>query len=165
MSPVFAGITEVSDGVTFTILSTNNLVGGNRILGSGGTMSNGLHVGGGGGSTLQFTISADMDVNLQSYGLSSGGFFLGTPTLDVLTSTGNALTPQGATVNFAGGPIALSAGTAVTFDVQNTGAAVQSFIGSFDFEKATTAPVVPLPAGMPLMLAGLAAFAWVRRKA
>ncbi|MEO0634439.1 MAG: VPLPA-CTERM sorting domain-containing protein [Pseudomonadota bacterium] len=33
-----------------------------------------------------------------------------------------------------------------------------------DFTPGTTPPAVPLPAGLPLMLAGLGAFAWVRRR-
>ena len=38
-------------------------------------------------------------------------------------------------------------------------------LGSLDFETAAVQPpAVPLPAGLPLMLAGFGAFAWMRRK-
>lgn len=36
---------------------------------------------------------------------------------------------------------------------------------SIDYTPAVTTPPVPLPAGLPMLLAGLGAFAWVRRKA
>ena len=58
--------TETVDGVTFTLESTLNLVGIERFLNLT-SPSNGLQVGGGGGSTIEFTFQSDQDVTLSSY--------------------------------------------------------------------------------------------------
>lgn len=136
--------TETEDGVTFTFESTLNLVGTERFLGiRPGIASNGLQLGGGGGSTLEFTFSASEDITLISYSTDTGGFSLNTPTINVfgplVASVGNTLV-KGVAVNlFVGGPLLLTANTVYFFDVQGTGAAVQAYVASFDFTKASSA--------------------------
>lgn len=168
-------VERIADGVNFTFTALVNSIGGvgwNGTLG-GGAMPNGLHVGGGGNSTVQFSMTADADITLNSYTLADVFGFLGNATMDVLNgatmlSEDNALVPRGATFNFADGPIAMAANTTYTFDINETGFAVQSYIGSFDFTKVTTTmpndPVVPLPAGLPLLMAGLAAMFGLRAR-
>ena len=165
----FQTITETADGVTFTLTATNNLVGGARWLGSGTGMSSGLQLGGGSGSTLAFTLSVDMDVELDGYASTRQTLALGAPTFDILDgasplSEGNELAPAGSSFTFASDPVMLMAGTDYTVTVNNTGAAVQAGLASIDFTKVTMSPV-PLPAGLPLLLAALGGFALIRRRA
>lgn len=170
-------ITETAGGVTFTFTSVNNFVGAPRWLG-GPTFSDGLHVGGGGGSPIEFTLSVSDDVTLTGYGTNQGGgFALNLPTFDILdggaTLLANQLINNPASTNISnlsgqntvlvtGLSLALSAGTDYTFDINNIGAAVQGFITSFEFE--TDVAVVPVPASLPLMLTGIGVFAFLRRK-
>ncbi len=152
--------TETADGVTFTFESTLNLVGVERFLGiRPGVIGNGLHLGGGGGSTLLFTLVVDQAVSLNSYSTDTGGTFLNSPVLDItgpgVSSLGNGLAQGNAANAFAGGPLLLEAGALYTFDVQNTGAAVQAFVASFDV-TAVAAPE-PALAWLGLGLAALAA--------
>lgn len=149
--------TETADGVTFTFESTLNLVGTERFLGiRPSETANGLHLGGGGGSTIELTLRVDSDAILQSYSTDTGGFFLGNATMDIwggsISSIGNSLF-QGLAVNtFVDGPLVLMAGITYTFDIQNTGAGVQSFIDSFEVTRI--API-PLPGALGLFLPGI----------
>ncbi|MEM6760745.1 MAG: VPLPA-CTERM sorting domain-containing protein [Pseudomonadota bacterium] len=170
----FQTISETAGGVTFSLTATNNLVGTTRWLNSAGSLSNGLQLGGGGGSVVAFDLVVDTDVTLDSYALTDVFGFLGTPDFDILDgatllSEDNALSPRGASgLSFDNGPIALTAGTTYSFDINNTGSAVQTFLASIDFSLTEpprpTPGAVPLPAGLPLLLAGLGAFAWMRRR-
>jgi hypothetical protein len=151
-------------GATVTFESVANLVGGTgRFVGlEQGVTSNGLHLGGGGGSTLEFTISSSQDIQLVSYATDGGGFFLNPPTFDIAglgaSSVGNSLDPGDPANLIAGGPVTLLAGEVYTFDVQNTGATVQAFVSSMEFTA------VPEPGSMSVLLVvGLAA-GLVRRR-
>lgn len=158
-------VTEQLNGVTYSFTSTSNLVGGVRwLLGGSGTIPNGLHVGGGGGSTLAFDLTVSANVLLTGYGTNeAGGFPLGTPTFDmtdgVTTLISNGQINPG--VSVSGLNIALNTGTTYSFTLANTGAAVQGFFTSFEVQS--TAPV-PLPAGLPLLVGGIGALAWLRRR-
>jgi len=148
---------ELADGVTFTLESTLNLVGTERFLGIRPSVpSNGLHLGGGGGSTIEFTLLVDHDVTLDSYSTDTGGAFLGMATFDVvggtISSLGNSLAQGLASETFATGPLALTANTLYTFNIQNTGAGVQSFVDSISF---TANASVPLPGSLSMFALGL----------
>lgn len=143
---------EQVSGVTFTFMAENNLVGADRFLG-GLTMPGGIHVGGGGGSVLEFSMTVDQNVTLTGYATGNGGFELGSPTFDL--KDGGSTLLAGAAINPGGSrtlasAIALTAGTTYIFDINNTGAGVQGFIRSLTFTPDSTA--VPLPASGLLLL-------------
>lgn len=175
-------ITETSAGVTFTLQSTDNLVGAPRWIGlPGGDLLNGLQVGGGGGSTIEFTFTVDQDVTLTGYGTNqSAGFALGAPIFDVLdgatvllddalindpTSTNISNSAGENDIVVSGLSIALIAGTSYTFDINDGGAAVQGFFTSFEFDVNSAA--IPVPAALPLAATGFALLGWMgwRRRA
>jgi len=151
-------------GATLTFESTVNLVGTERFLGlEQGMTSNGLHLGGGGGSTLQFTVSSDQDIQFLSYATDGGGGFLGDRTFDIsglgASSIGNSLAPGNPTNLVAGGPITLLANEVYTFDIQNGGAADQAFISSFDVQAA-----VPEPGSASILLMTVLGTRLMRRR-
>lgn len=153
--------TESASGVVFTFTATNNLVGVPKFNDLTNT-GFGIQLGGGGGSIIEFTLETSANVTLDSYSTVSNGFFLGTPTFDItggsIVSSGNAL-PEDVAVNpFAGGPLLFEAGTIYTFDIENTGAAVQAFLGGIEFT------VVPLPAPALLLASGFLALLARKRK-
>jgi len=152
---------ETIDGVTFTFSATKNF-GGTPRFNNLTTAGIGLHVGGGGGSVLEFTLEVDAAVTLDSYSTVSTGFFLGSPTFGIngnnVASTTNPL-PGEPTNLFDGGPLLLDAGTLYTFNIENPGEAVQGFIAGIDF---TT--VVPLPAPIILLASGLLGVCARRRR-
>ncbi len=82
-SPTPTAFSETNMGVTFTFIATDNLVGGGKFNG-GLTLPNGIHVGGGGGSSLEFQMTVDTDVTLTGYSTGSAGFELGSPIFDLL---------------------------------------------------------------------------------
>ena len=160
--------TESAAGVNFAIEALNNLVGYDRLYIS----ANGITVGGGGGSNTQLGLTVDTDVELTGYGTNSNAFFLNPGTFDIVdgattVSSGNSFAFSSTLNSFASGPLTLSAGTEYVLNF-TTGAAVQGWLTSFEFNvidpgPGNQAPAVPLPAGLPLLLAGLGAFAVVRR--
>ncbi len=150
-----------SDGTVFNLVPTNNLVGADRFLLS---ETNGLHYGGGGGSTLSFDFSVDKDVQLETYTLASSGFFLGNPTFEIregttVLSSGNTSNSTGDTHNFASGPINLDTGTTYTFETEVSGAAIQSFMASWEYSVTA----VPEP-GTFVLLTGLVLPLLIRRR-
>lgn len=153
-----------SDATVFTMLPTNNLVGFDRFLLSA---TNGLHFGGGGGSTLSFDFSTDQDIQLQSYTIG-GGFVLGDPVFDLrdgstVLSASNTAIAAGDTHNFASGPIDIDAGTTYTFITTTFGAGTQSFMASWDY----SAKVIPVPAAAWMglsLLTTVGTIAAVRRR-
>jgi len=154
---------ESVQGATLTFESTSNLVGIERFLGlQQGVTSNGLHLGGGGGSTLQFTVSSDQDIQLVSYATDGGGFFIGDRTFDIVglgaSSTGNLLDPGSPMNLLAGGPVTFLAGEIYTFDIQNGGAVDQAFISSFSFSA------IPEPGSASVLLFTALATGLVRRR-
>ncbi|MBT8447541.1 MAG: hypothetical protein HKO62_03795 [Gammaproteobacteria bacterium] len=151
-----------SDGTVFSLVPTNNLVGGDRFLLSDTT---GLHFGGGGGSTLAFIFSVSKNIELDSYTLASSGFFLGDPDFNIregvtVLSGPNTAIASGDTNNFVDGPVALTAGTDYIFITNFFGAAVQSYMASWQY--STT--VVPVPAAVWLMGPALGVLGWQGRK-
>ncbi len=167
--------TFTESGIDFTFTATDNFVGGPRLLGG----DNGIQVGGGGGSSIEFSLAVSDDVTLTGYGTNEAtGFSLASPIFDLLDGAtvllNDALINNPASTNIfnssgenvvdvSGLSIALNAGTTYTFDINNIGAAVQGFITSLDFEVADAAPI-PVPAGLPMLAAGIGVFAWMRRK-
>lgn len=153
--------TESAGGVVFTFTATNNLVGVPKFndLASTGL---GIQLGGGGGSVIEFTLATSATVTLDSYSTVSNGFVLGTPTFDIsggsVASNGNTLVEDIAANPFAGGPLLFEAGTIYTFDIENTGAAVQAFLGGIEFT------VVPLPAPALLLASGILGLLARKRK-
>ena len=152
---------ETAGGVVFTFSATNNLVGVPRFndLTSTGL---GIQLGGGGGSVIEFTLATSAPVTLDSYSTVSSGFFLGAPTFNIsggsIVSNGNALTEDIPANVFAGAPLLFEAGTIYTFGIENTGAAVQAFLGGIEFT------VVPLPAPALLLASGVFGLLAHRRK-
>ena len=65
-----------SDGTTFAMTPTGNLVGFDRFHLRATT---GLRFGGGGGSALTFDFSVDRDIELNAYTLGTSFSFLGNP--------------------------------------------------------------------------------------
>ncbi len=135
-----------SGGTVFSLTPTNNLVGIDRFLLSETT---GLRYGGGGGSTLSFDFSVSEDILLESYTLSSSGSFLNDPTFDILLgstaiSSGNTSVSSGETHLFNGGPLELLAGQTYSFEVTNSGAAIQSYVSHWNYSVTA----VPEPGGL-----------------
>ena len=168
---------DTAGGVTFTFTATNNLVGVNRFIsGLGDNFSNGIVFGGGGGSTISFDFTVDTEIEVTGYRGFDQTFLTGVnatlregaTTLDsgvAFNSDGNSAA-DAALEAFAGGAsFLLSAGTVYSVDVNNASPVTQSFLTGIEFDLINSPPAVPLPAGLPLLLAGLGSFAWLRRKA
>jgi hypothetical protein len=146
----------VGDGGTiFSLTPTDNLVGADRLFLDPST---GLQYGGGGGSSLSFDFMVNENISLESYTLSSSGFFLGDPIFNIsqgatVLSSMNTSIASGETHSFNGGPLLLTAGTNYSFETQVSGAAIQSFVSSWTY--STTSVPEPGSAGL-LAVAGLA---------
>jgi hypothetical protein len=132
-----------------------------------------LTFGGGGGNTTSFTLTASEDVILESFSGFAQQFITGAifdVTGGTVSSTGNqfstsAFLATGTPVTdlFVGGPLYLDAGVTYSFTTTNAGAATQSHMTSLEFTKVDTT-VVPLPAGLPLLLTGIVGIALLRRR-
>ena len=160
---------ESITGATLTFQSTNNSVGTPRfVFLEPGMPSNGLQLGGGSGSTTEFTITPSADVIFESYSTTSGaGLFLGTRTLDLtgpgVSSLGNSLTFGNPTNLLNGSPsgLLLAGGTTYTAEIQSpVGGNGQAFIGSFE----VTAVNVPEPTSAVLIPMVAATIAIRRRR-
>jgi hypothetical protein len=141
-----------SSGTIFDLTPTNNLVSFPRFQLS---EQRGLRYGGGAGSTLEFTFSTSEDILLNSYTLASSGSILGDPTFaikagDTILSDSNTSVGNGNTYSFNSGPITISSGEDYTFEVINSGAAIQSYMDSWNY----TVAAVPEP-GSLLFLSSL----------
>lgn len=171
---------ETVDGVAFTF-SAASVNGQFRNVGTWGDGTTnvsgpfGLTFGGAGGNTSSFTLSASQDVTLNAFlgfaqQFNTGAIF--DVTGSGVASTGNAFSTSGflstgtpVSDSFAGGPLSLTGGETYTFTTTNAGVLTQSHLTGLDFTAATTNPApVPLPAGLPLLLAGLGGLAWMRRR-
>ncbi len=146
--------TETASGVEFTFTATENLTGEAQ-FNNLATPGFGIQLGGGNQSVIEFTLASSASVMLNSYSTVSNGFFLNPPTFNItgdgVASSGNTLVEDIAVNPFAGGPLLFEAGTIYTFDIENTGLAVQAFLGGIEFT------VVPLPAPALLLATGVLA--------
>ena len=164
--------TFTESGVNFTFDAVDNFVGGARLLGG----DNGLLVGGGAGSSIEFTLQVSQNITLSGYGTNQGGgFALGAPIFDLTDgvttliddglinnpASTNIFNPSGENiVSVTGLSLALLAGTTYTFDINSVGAGVQGFFTSLEFQTS----VVPLPAGLPLALTALGLLGLIGRR-
>lgn len=167
--------TETVDGVVFDFSTTGQF----RNVGTWGNGTSNvsapwaLSFGGGGGNTSSFTLSASADVVLNSFSGFAQQFNTGAifdVTGGAVSSLGNqfstaAFLATGAPVadSFVGGPLTLLAGVTYSFSTTNSGPSTLSHLTSLDFTKSN-ANVVPLPAGLPLLLSGILGFALLRRR-
>lgn len=168
---------EVVDGVTFTFSTAGQFrtVGtwGNGTSNASGPFA--LQFGGGGGNTSSFVLSVSSDVTLDSFtghGSPNGNI---SSIFDVsgtgVSSVANTFSTKGflgtetpVTASFVGGPLSLTAGQSYLFNTTNNSANTSAFFTAFDFSTASTVEPVPLPAGLPMLLAGLGVFGWMRRR-
>lgn len=150
-----------SSGTIFDFTPTNNQVSFPRFQLSD---QRGLRYGGGGGSTLEFTFSTNQDISLESYQLASSGSILGDPTFaikagDTILSNSNTSVGNGNTYSFNSGPINISSGEVYTFEVINSGAAIQSYMDSWNY----TVTAVPEP-GTVLFLSSTCLISAITRR-
>ncbi|MFL4469042.1 VPLPA-CTERM sorting domain-containing protein [Tateyamaria armeniaca] len=162
--------TETADGVTFTF--SNPISRGTNQFSLGST---GVAVGGGGVSAFSFDFSVDQDVTLSSYSGYNRGAGLVDPSLSLslgatVIDSGVAFSGTGSNASaamvemFSGGAMPLlTAGVTYSVSVNNPSATTLGFLTAIEFETVA-APPVPLPAGLPLLLAGLGGFAVMRRR-
>lgn len=176
--------TETVDGVVFDFQTTGQF----RNVGTWGNGTTAvsppwaLTFGGGGGNASSFTLTASVDVILNSFlgfaqQFNTGAIF--DVTGGSVSSVGNqfstaAFLSLGTPVadSFVGGPLALEAGVTYSFTTTNAGVSTQSHLTGLDFTKVNQGggggggggAVIPLPAGLPLLLTGLAGFALLRRR-
>lgn len=167
------GFTETVSGVG---ISFQRNVGQFRNVGPWGDGSSpnppfSADIGGGGGSVSSFSLVTTEDIILTAFmGLGQQGN--PDPIFDVtgngVSSVGNAFSVSGVlggttpgTDAFVSGPISLSAGSLYTFNVSNTGPAVQGYLTGLEF---TMTAEVPVPAGLHLALGGLALLGAVSRR-
>ena len=159
---------ESITGATLTFESTLNLVGIERFTGTRpGIASTGLRLGGGGGSTIEFTVTPSADVIFESYSTTSGvGLFLNPAMFDLtgpgVNSLGNSLEFGNPANLLNGSPdgLLLTGGETYIATIQAGGAASQAFIGSFE----VTAVSVPEPASAVLIPMVAATIAVRRRR-
>lgn len=179
--------TEVVDDITFTFTALSNLTGGPRfqITDANGTPAGdaraGIVVGGGGGSSISFSISASENVTLDSYFtggvLPSGAvsnWFLNADAIffsvfdesDNALSIENSLSASADHIVFNQGPIMLEGGLDYKFLLTGAwGAASQSFIKEFNFTKLDTdLSEIPIPAAWVLFMSGVIGVIAIRKK-
>ena len=158
--PVFPdppAFSKSDEGVTFSFEPVNNLVGSPRWISS----ASGLRIGGGGGSSLEFTFTTDSAVTLDSYLLADFGI-LGNADFDVrdgatVLSAANNANAAGSSA-FTGAPVSLTPGTTYSFVVNTSGAAIQANMSAWTFS------VVPEPASNILALAGISLMCLLARR-
>lgn len=170
----FDGIGATSyatDGVTFSFSATSQGIDGYRQV-----AGDGLNFGVPGNGMRSIAFTADQDINVESlfghgHTLTS---FAGQLPFDIardgvmLFDNFEFASASDETNSFGGSPIFLSAGSTlsitVDFDALNGSPVFASAVlKSLDFSVADI-PAVPLPAGAPLLLGGLASFAALRRR-
>lgn len=167
------GFQEAVDGVTFTFATSGQFRNIGPWLSIIDPAFPALTFGGGSGNASVFTISASADVMLDAF-LGFAQQFNTGAIFDVtgagVTSTGNSFSTDGflgsgtpVATNFVGGPLSLQAGAVYTFTTTNFGSVTQSHMTGLEFTKTQgVGATIPLPAGLPLLLSGLAGLAALR---
>lgn len=163
------------DGTVITLSAVAKIFGSPFFVGttepvgttprSFGFSGRGLEVGGGGNSLTRVGLSVSEDVVFTGYGVTA---VLGQSLGFDLRQAGTALTagnPINVTGDFplVGGPVTLAADTGYEFRITGTGFAALSAFTELRFEPVATP--VPLPAGLPMAIAGLLALIGLRRAA
>lgn len=164
---------DTVDGVNFEVTATARGVDGFRQALTGGL---GFGVPGNGMYTI--SITADQDLTFNSmYGhghvfdIYASQLSFNIDVDGSSQSVGNMFASSAfETVDFDNGPIAVSSGQAFYFAIDYSvfvGSSIyaSAAVRSFDFTVTSTPPSpVPLPAGFPLLIAGLGAFGFLRKK-
>jgi hypothetical protein len=151
------------DGVSFVIEGL--AFGVNRII----RTPDGLDFGRGGNGMTAVNITTDTDIVVNGFtGRDEYGF--GFDELEFGTGVDLAIIPgsygfTSTTQSFVAfdAPIEVDAGETFKLFFSVAPGLNEADILSLDFD-VVTAPAVPLPAGLPLLAAGIGAFAWMRRK-
>ena len=162
--------TETAAGVTFTFQNPSSLGTNQFDLGA-----NGLNFGGGGVSAVSFEFTVDTAIELTGYfGFDQSGLMAANATLSeggTILDNGFAFNSAGTSAadairrGFGGQSFNLSPTATYSVVVNNVTPTTSSFLTAIEFNlPSPKPPAVPLPAGLPLLLAGLGAFAWVRRR-
>ena len=166
--------TDSVDGVNFVITATARGADGFRQ-----SAGNGLNFGVPGNGMYTLAITADQDLTFNSMYGHGHSFPVQADQLSFNIEVDGASQSVGnmfasttlETVSFASGPIAVSSGQSFFFEIDYSvfiGSSIyaSALIGSFDFTVASTTPPspVPLPAGFPLLMVGLGAFGFLRKK-
>jgi hypothetical protein len=131
----------------------------------GGLSASGLQIGGGGASAFSFDFSVSHAVALDGYTITNqlgSGVTLSIADGSSTLTSGNDVSTTGSFA-FDGAPLDLEVGTTYSVSFADTGAAKQAVIEAFDFTKPADMAPIPVPAGLPLLLGGLAAFGLLRR--
>ncbi|SFJ50428.1 VPLPA-CTERM sorting domain-containing protein [Celeribacter neptunius] len=163
--------TYSTDGVLFSFSATARGVDGYRQAFGGGL---GFGVPGNGMYSVAFTADQDITVeSLSGHGHSLTGY-AGQLPFDIARDGVSLIddfmfaSASDETYDFGGTPIALEAGSTLSFVVDFGALSGSSIYASAVFEAldftATSLPAVPLPAGAPLLLGGVAALGLLRRR-
>ena len=168
--------TDTVDGVNFTITATARGVNGFRQAFGGGGL--GFGVPGNGMYTISITADQDLTFN-NMYGRghvfsqqSASQLSFNIDVDGASQSVGNMFSSNALeTVGFVDGPISVLSGQSFFFAIDysvfaGSSALASAAVRAFDFTVSTTPPPspVPLPAGFPLLMAGLGAFGLLRKK-
>ncbi len=171
-------VNDTVDGVNFSITPTAKGTNGFRQ----DSLRGGLSFGVPGNGMYTISIVADQDVVFNSMYGNGHGFTAQANQLSFDIDVGgtevsgdNMFAPAPhfstlyETVNFADGPIAVSAGQSfffrVDFDALGGGSVFASaLVRSLDFSTVASPSPVPLPAGLPLLIGGVGILAVVRRR-
>lgn len=169
--------TDLVDGVNFTVTATARGADGFRQGGGGG-----LSFGVPGNGMYSLSIVADQDLTFNSMFGKGHGFptragqmpfdmdVAGTEVSgDNMFVSAPHFSTAYETVSFAGGPISVTAGQTFFFHA-DFGALVGSsiyasaLVRSLDFSTVAGPSPIPLPAGLPLLIGGIAFLGLVRQK-
>ena len=161
--------TETAAGVTFTFQNPSSRGTNQFSIGA-----NGLNFGGGGVSAFSFEFTVDTAIELTGYfGFDQAGLIAANATLSedgTVLDNGFAFNSDGSSAadairrGFGGQSFNLSPTATYSVLVNNDSVTTSSFLTGIEFNVPNQPAPVPLPAGLPLMLAGLGAFAWMRRR-
>ncbi|MEO0485520.1 MAG: VPLPA-CTERM sorting domain-containing protein [Pseudomonadota bacterium] len=158
---------ETAGGATFVL--TNILAGGANGLTFGPSGDPGLNIGGASLTTTIFSIATDTDVTFTAFTGDEFHALLSSPDIEVsiggsVVSASNVLPASLSTTGFNGGGFGLAAGQTATFTVTNASNLTHGTVTGFEFDLGSSPAPVPLPASLPLLMAGIGAIGLLRRK-